>query len=487
MPLQIRRGTTAERLSITPLVSELVYDTTTKLVYVGDGVTAGGVAIDRDSSLGFPLGDLSDIDLNNLAEDDILRYDGTNWVNSELSLNSLDAVTITAPANNDIIKFNGTNWVNSELSLNSLDTVTITTPANNDIIKFNGTNWVNSELSFSTLPGINLNSPEVNQVLKFNGTSWSNENEDSSLLVTALEDLTNVVLTNLVTDQVLKYDGSDWVNSINDLDSLLDVEITNPVIDQLLVFNGNTWVNRVFPEAITADITGSVFADDSGILLDAIDKVLYGNVIGNVITSGGVTIVNATNRSATLNNLNIENFGSINSPSLIVNSPVISFVTETVSPTSPFVSFYTPNSAEIDGVSISLTRSRGSLISPEAVLTGDEFGSIVSSGFDGTQFILSADIISVVDGVVSTGVVPSRIDFRTTNSTGVIGTKLSIKSSTVEFSVPPTLPVIADDTARSTTIPSPIKGMIILMEAGTTPAATNTVQAYNGTNWVNLS
>lgn len=42
MPLQIRRGTTAERLTITPLPGELIYDTTTGGIFVGDGIVAGG-------------------------------------------------------------------------------------------------------------------------------------------------------------------------------------------------------------------------------------------------------------------------------------------------------------------------------------------------------------------------------------------------------------------------------------------------------------
>ena len=42
MPLQIRRGSTAQRLTITPLPGELVYDTTTGQLYVGDGATVGG-------------------------------------------------------------------------------------------------------------------------------------------------------------------------------------------------------------------------------------------------------------------------------------------------------------------------------------------------------------------------------------------------------------------------------------------------------------
>jgi len=43
MPFQLRRGTNAERLTITPLAGEIIYTTDTKLLYVGDGSTIGGV------------------------------------------------------------------------------------------------------------------------------------------------------------------------------------------------------------------------------------------------------------------------------------------------------------------------------------------------------------------------------------------------------------------------------------------------------------
>ena len=45
MSLQIRRGTEAERLTITPLTGELIYTTDTQLVYVGDNVTLGGILV----------------------------------------------------------------------------------------------------------------------------------------------------------------------------------------------------------------------------------------------------------------------------------------------------------------------------------------------------------------------------------------------------------------------------------------------------------
>jgi hypothetical protein len=50
MPLQIRRGPTADRLSIVPLLGELVYDTNTQSVFIGDGQTPGGVPITQLSA-----------------------------------------------------------------------------------------------------------------------------------------------------------------------------------------------------------------------------------------------------------------------------------------------------------------------------------------------------------------------------------------------------------------------------------------------------
>ena len=45
MALQLRRGTSGTRTTITPEPGELIYTTDTKLVYVGDGTTAGGTLV----------------------------------------------------------------------------------------------------------------------------------------------------------------------------------------------------------------------------------------------------------------------------------------------------------------------------------------------------------------------------------------------------------------------------------------------------------
>jgi hypothetical protein len=53
MALKLRRGSNAQRLLITPAEGELIYTTDTKLLYVGDGSTAGGVAVDSGAATTF--------------------------------------------------------------------------------------------------------------------------------------------------------------------------------------------------------------------------------------------------------------------------------------------------------------------------------------------------------------------------------------------------------------------------------------------------
>jgi hypothetical protein len=359
MPLQIRRGTTSQRLSITPLVSELVYDTTTKLVYVGDGVTAGGIAIDQDSSPDFPLGDLSDIDLNNLAEGDILIYDGTDWVNSELSFSSLVGVNLNSPEVNQVLKFNGTSWSNENEDSSLLVT------------------------ALEDLTNVEINNPEVNQVLKFNGTSWSNENEDSSLLVTALEDLTNVEITSLATDQVLKYDGTNWINDNNSIVSLGDVEIIDAVVNQFLKYDGANWVNS---NTFDGDVTGSVFSDNSTLLVDGTNGEIVGNVNNLLITTEQV-------------NISIEGF----------DRTPLSITTSTDGGNACNVNFFA---------------SRTSVANPTILAAGDSIIDLNSSGWDGVNYLPTAAIKLGVDKyttAIGTGIVPGRIVFLTFNESGTTG------------------------------------------------------------------
>ena len=50
--IQVLRGTTAQRGAFTPLVGELIFDTDTSKPFIGDGSTAGGLALGLWSNIG---------------------------------------------------------------------------------------------------------------------------------------------------------------------------------------------------------------------------------------------------------------------------------------------------------------------------------------------------------------------------------------------------------------------------------------------------
>lgn len=62
------------------------------------------------------LNDLSDVDITGLSPDEILQFNGSDWVNSTLDLDNISDVTLVSPVNGDILVYDGTDWMNSSLS-----------------------------------------------------------------------------------------------------------------------------------------------------------------------------------------------------------------------------------------------------------------------------------------------------------------------------------------------------------------------------------
>lgn len=93
--------------------------------FVGSGVTATNVGstvtvtIPSGGSAG-PLNDLTDVVITSASTGQVLKYDGTNWINSTDSMgttisgiNDIGDVVITSAATGQVLKYDGTNWVNS--------------------------------------------------------------------------------------------------------------------------------------------------------------------------------------------------------------------------------------------------------------------------------------------------------------------------------------------------------------------------------------
>lgn len=133
------------------------------------------------------------------------------------ALTDLTDIQLSSPTSGQVLKYNGTKWVNGTdnvgtgggvgaTTLDELSDVVISTPLYQQVLQYNGTTWVNSTLvtgatNLDGLSDVTVSSPTTNQVLKYNGTAWVNSTQTAAATDFAL--LTEVVATtNLTIDKI---------------------------------------------------------------------------------------------------------------------------------------------------------------------------------------------------------------------------------------------------------------------------------------------
>lgn len=410
MPLQIRRGTNAERLAMTqPLApGELLFVTTpgSERLYIGNGSTLGGVQI-----TGY-----TDADAKDAA-----------------------AAMITG----------GTH---SGISF-SYNTITDILSATVNLSNYTGT------INASALKG-------------------SIFADDSSLLVDTIE--SKIYAAN-------GFFGNVTGNLTGNVSGNVTGNVSGNVTGNL---TGNVTGN--LNGTLDGDVTGSVFADNSTLLVDGVEGRIVGpvfaNVTGNILATDSNTIINATTKQATLTQITMQSPSTINGDVLFTttNGNTIASLSDGSNPNAFNLNLPVFLNSATFGATLLLQKSRGSIVSQTIVQNGDILGAITISGHDGTNFKPVVNLISYVEGAVTAGQTPpGKLEISIGNGTNET-TTVKFKPTATEFILPPKLPVVADDTARTALVATPTKGMMILMESGTTPAATNKVQVFDGSAWVNL-
>lgn len=92
-------------------------------------------------------------------------------------------------------------------------------------------------------------------------------------------------------------------------------------------------------------------------------------------------------------------------------------------------SFSFDNTNANNGSFLTLNRSRNATIGSHTALSvNDRMGLIQYGGSDGSAFIRGAAIIGLVDDTVSTGIVPTRVEFHTMDSSGAINKQAFLDS-----------------------------------------------------------
>jgi hypothetical protein len=230
MALQIRRGLEADRSSITPLEGELIYTTDTKLIYVGDSTTAGGILVNGDvvDDTSPQLGGNLDLNGNNIT--------GTGNIN----ING----TITATGNINLGDAAGDNInVAGSITTNLI-------PATDSVVDIGSSvlRWRDGYFAGLTVDG-QIDAVSINARVIANDSTISFDPASGVFNGTFVGGLTGSVVGNTT--------GTHFGNVVG---------------------------------ALTGDVKGSVFADDSTVLVDAVSGTITGSVTGDINTNNVIRV-----------------------------------------------------------------------------------------------------------------------------------------------------------------------------------------------------
>jgi len=425
MALRLRRGTDAERLLITPVEGELIYTTDTKLLYAGDGTTAGGTLVTGAGGGSATLDALTDTNLSGTENGDVLAFNsGTNkW----------------EPA---LVPGVGT------FALNDISDVYINpnTLSTGDFLRRDGAgNFTNSPLSEYFAENMNW---AIN-VIGVDSTVLV-DSDNSVLRGTLIGDVTGDV-----TGDVLAVDSSVMVDSSAKT-------FTGTLVGAV---TGNAAGNHT--GTFDGEVSGSVFADDSTLLVDGVNGEIVGTVNNTTITT----------KDLATGPITVSGIGSLG------NRAGIEIISDGNADDGFSLFDITASKAGDVGSAINLTRSRGTPAAPTALQDEDEIMGINYFGYDSDNAEAVAAVIQVaVDGTVGSGAVPGSILLATANAAGTPTPALLVDSNqATNFQGAATLKSYADNTARDAAITSPVAGMMVYNETGTK------FQGYNGSAWVDLN
>lgn len=233
----------------------------------------------------------SDVNSSTEAVGDILRWNGSMFVNAPLDdYTSLDAVTTVGSTTSNTIgvgnvTINGawsfpttdadddTKFLRSNadgtsewdyVSVNQADDVYLNVLSNGEYLQWNGveSRWENTVISIDDLNEVDTSGATNGQYLVFNGTQWlpSTLTLEESISLTDLDD---VDTTGVGVGDVITFNGTTWdaqpvpgVSTIY-MDDLGDADMTTtpPVADDFLKWDGSNWVPAEVPPAeLSADI-----------------------------------------------------------------------------------------------------------------------------------------------------------------------------------------------------------------------------------------
>lgn len=405
MPLQIRRGTEAERLVLAspPQSGELIWITDDQKLYIGDGAT---LLKDLSPITGFNQED---------AADTIGQILGTDSTHAGISFNYNDAGgtigTIDATVSLDQFRQN--------VNMNSFD---LTGNGNINITgSVTATSFVGDYQGSISADDSTIMVDAVNGIINLNGTVGTdvipnaNEQFDLGSVTNRFKDLYLSGSTIYLGTSQISRNASGGVNlpANSTIDggpiggagagSSLNVDIVAD--DSTVLVNSST---GALQGTLTGDLNGSVFADDSTQLVNAIDGTVK-------LDNGTVEISDDQFLLTGSNELKLGATTDISSPSLVVTN----------TDGSPSFVSTVSGDASLGNISSSVLM-RGifgpDMTAPVAATAGDYIGQMTSRGYDPTtsSYITTSSVAFRLDPAkaVASDTYKGKIEFLNQNGTG---------------------------------------------------------------------
>jgi hypothetical protein len=241
MALQVRRGTNAERLGITPLAGELIYVTDTKQLYIGDGTTAGGT-----TSIANTI--------------DSVVADTSPQLGGELDLNG-----------NNIT---GTGNINITGTISASGNINLGDGVGSDILVIGGA--IQGHLVPDTDITWNLGSTSKH----FNEAWISQLNVENQLTV-------GRIMGDLIADDsTVVFDASTGLVAAAQLTGTLPAGVIPAAMTSNITGSLTGNADGAHTGTLVGDVEGSVFGDDSTLLVDGVNNTITGIVTGALDTTG---------------------------------------------------------------------------------------------------------------------------------------------------------------------------------------------------------
>ena len=207
------------------------------------------------------LGELTNVDTTGQATNDVLKFNGTNWVPDNVAYSEITgtptlSTVATTGSYNDL-----SDQPSIPSAINQLTDVDTTGVAVNNVLKYDGSNWVDGSVAYSEVSGTptlstvattgSYNDLTNLPVLSAVATSGSyTDLSNTPSIPSAINDLSDVDTSGITSGQVLQFNGTSFVaatitgGGASSLDDLSDVDTstTAPTTGDTLVYNGTEWV-----------------------------------------------------------------------------------------------------------------------------------------------------------------------------------------------------------------------------------------------------